>query len=249
MKCDHFIDHRRRPEVCSKRLALAVSPATRFHAAAVTLSVIASMMFVICPSRPARRSSPSGASALHDTRQRNRRSIGRASNRRLISSGARCSRSMTRMASRVRPDPPQCLFAETAMKSVSLIEGRNDFRDLTPSEIAGFTNCPRHGNIVYVDDLGMRTEKQMMVTPNFGRRSRDQDAAGRDRAASWEERPGLASGQHRRDGLPLRRCVWTGWEIGQDNDAYNRDRARRLDARGVHHAVAGFRRETVVRTL
>jgi hypothetical protein len=36
----------------------------------------------------------------------------------------------------------------------------------------------------------MRTEKQMMLTPNFGRKSRDQDAAGRDRAAFWNESPG-----------------------------------------------------------
>lgn len=64
------------------------------------------------------------------------------------------------------------------MKSVILIEGRDDFRDLTPREIAGSTNCLRHGNIVYVGDLGMRTEKQMMLTPNFGRKSRDQDPAG-----------------------------------------------------------------------
>jgi DNA-directed RNA polymerase alpha subunit len=42
-----------------------------------------------------------------------------------------------------------------------------------PREIAGFTNCLRHGNIVFVGDLGMRTEKQMMLTPIFGRKSRD----------------------------------------------------------------------------
>jgi hypothetical protein len=34
-------------------------------------------------------------------------------------------------------------------------------------------------------------------------------------------------------------------EIGQDNDAYHRYRARRIDARSLYHAVAGFRRETV----
>ena len=60
----------------------------------------------------------------------------------------------------IRPDPSQCLFVETAMKSVILIEGRNDFRDLTPREIAGFTNCLRHGNIVFVGDLGMHTESR-----------------------------------------------------------------------------------------
>ena len=73
----------------------------------------------------------------------------------------------------VGPDPSQCLFVETATKSVIFIEGRNDFRDLTPREIAGFTNCLRHGNIVFVGDFGMRTEKQMMLTPIFGRKSRD----------------------------------------------------------------------------
>ena len=96
------------------------------------------------------------------------------------------------------------------MKSVILIEGRNDFRDLTPREIAGSPTA--YGMATsFVGDLGMRTEKQMMITPIFGRKSRDQDAAGRDRAASANESPGLASGQHGRDGAPLRRCALTDW--------------------------------------
>ena len=57
------------------------------------------------------------------------------------------------------------------MKSVILIEDRNDFRDLTPQGNCRFTNWLRHGNIVFVGDLGMRTEKQMMLTPIFGRKS------------------------------------------------------------------------------
>lgn len=73
-----------------------------------------------------------------------------------------------------------------------LDEGGSDFRDLTHREIAVFTNGLRHGNVVHVGDLGMRTEKQMMLTPNFGRKSRDQDAAGRDTDASGNESPGLA---------------------------------------------------------
>lgn len=57
------------------------------------------------------------------------------------------------------------------MKSVILIEDRNDFRDLTPKGNCRFTNWLLHGNIVFVGDLGMRTEKQMMLTPIFGRKS------------------------------------------------------------------------------
>jgi hypothetical protein len=36
------------------------------------------------------------------------------------------------------------------------------------------------GNIVHIGDLGMRAEKQMMLTPHFGRKLRDQDSADRD---------------------------------------------------------------------
>jgi DNA-directed RNA polymerase subunit alpha len=48
----------------------------------------------------------------------------------------------------------------------------------SPQGNCRFTNCLRHGNIVFVGDLGMRTKKQMMLTPIFGRKSRDQVAAG-----------------------------------------------------------------------
>jgi DNA-directed RNA polymerase alpha subunit len=68
-----------------------------------------------------------------------------------------------------------------------------------PREIAGFTNCLWHGSIVYVGDLVMRSEKQVMLTPNFGRKSRDQDAAGRVGLHLRMEGPGLASGQHGRE--------------------------------------------------
>jgi hypothetical protein len=52
----------------------------------------------------------------------------------------------------------QCCRGETENIS-GLIEDRNDFRGLTPEKFAGFTNCLRQGNIVYVGNLGMRAPK------------------------------------------------------------------------------------------